>query len=209
MDNLIKTITIEEFDQEAIKVGQFITFRNVYQVPLGGIRLGNNINGIITYVYPEAISVYTSSHDKIRISLESIKNGQKEILGLLDSAVIEEEGQEPENPPVVEGDGTEGGTTEGGNGDDNGVDNGTEGTEGTEDGTEGDITDGGTTEGDTTEGGDNTNENGDSVVPEDYNTPNAEELGEDTSNGDGNIETGETEQSETGETGGDDSNSTW
>lgn len=124
MNNLIKKIEIEEFDQDVVKVGQFITFRNIYQVPLGGIRLGNNINGIITYVYPEAISVYTSSHDKIRISLESIKNGQKEILGILDSAVIEEEeGQEPENPPVVE-DGTEGDGTEDGGGVDDGIDDG-------------------------------------------------------------------------------------
>ena len=161
MENLIKTITVEEFNQDAIKVGQFITFRNVYQVPLEGIRYGNNINGIVTYVYPEAISVYTRSHDKIRISLESIKNGQKEILGILDSAVIEEEGQEPENPPVVEGDGTEGdgGVVEGedGTGDDivEGDGSGTE----TEEGGTDIVEDGADTEGgsESEEGGDDSN----------------------------------------------------
>ena len=103
---MIKTVTVEEFDRDILKVGQFITFCNVIRVDDGsGNGLGKKINGIITYIYPTEMMVYTSKNEKIRITLDDIKSGEKRILGILDDAIIDlpENPIEvvPENPPVV------------------------------------------------------------------------------------------------------------
>ena len=109
---MIKTVTVEEFDTEILRVGQFITFCDIFKDKDGNVKSGRKTNGIITYIYPNRLIVYTSKNKKRNITLDDIKLGDKRILGVLDDAIIGapdvpepiEESEETIIEPTEEGD---------------------------------------------------------------------------------------------------------
>lgn len=111
IESIIKTVTTEEFDKSVLKVGQLITFCNVYvHGDTGEKQLVSKTNGIITYVDDTAFTVVTANNDRVRISIEQLKNDGKRILGILDDAIapkIEEPIIPDEEPKEEDGEGSE------------------------------------------------------------------------------------------------------
>lgn len=103
---MIKSVTIQEFDEEVLKVGSFITYCNTYKRYTDEFRNdfqfvnGKAVNGIISHVGKNYINIVNIGKSD-KITIDNIVNNEKRILGILEN-VIEVEPTEPIVDPSEE-----------------------------------------------------------------------------------------------------------